>query len=342
MVIYIKEEVGRMYYGYNFTEEEISRAFNIPVGKVFGTNKYEKNSVKWYKLCYRNLKVSSIGGKRRQELYPNLSSEIMKLNNEKYPNLPKEAGLKGGVLALELKLGIHAMTHEERVEVGKKVQRLYPNLSNENVKKTNKTIEERRKDLKYDKWYRNTHKMGGKNAQKVLKRKKLDIYGMTKEELSKAGEKAGKKRQELYPNLSSEIMKKTNQKYPNLAREAGIISIKSQRKNKHYYYNDAPFDTNQERECGKTLHTTINLPLIEGDTCHFRVDGGEIDFRIPKQYVTNDYDVFLEYHPCEWFLEPRSYIEYCQQRRQLLDKNGFKNNKLIVVQNLDELKTINW
>jgi len=106
-----------------------------------------------------------------------------------------------------------------------------------------------------------------------------------------------------------------------------IKNLRNMRKNQPYWWMGVSFDSNEERQLA--IWQLLNWGVIpeEGVNCHIQVNGGELDFR-PFDWL------FMEYHP--WDRLGRSKEEYYQERRALLDKNGYKNCKLIIITLLDE------
>lgn len=76
----------------------------------------------------------------------------------------------------------------------------------------------------------------------------------------------------------------------------------------------------QERDCYYWLKYVLKM-----DAKKF----GRFDFIINNSIV-------LEYHPCNWFLEERTYKQYYKDRRKLLDKLGHNDLKLVVMTNLSD------
>ncbi len=131
----------------------------------------------------------------------------------------------------------------------------------------------------------------------------------------------------------SEAGKVFARKYPKKAREmrrkGALITLTSLRRNRPYYINNVPFDSNEERQAMIILCEKFNITPIEGINCHIRVNGGKIDFRPVKK-------LFIEYHP--WDKKGLTSEQYYDQRRKLLDENGFQDCELVVIESLDELE----
>lgn len=121
-------------------------------------------------------------------------------------------------------------------------------------------------------------------------------------------------------------------KYPDKAqerdRQGGLVSLATQRKNVPFWWYGVPFDSEEEKQAIIVLCEKFNIKPIKGVNCHVRVNGGEIDFR-PKE------DLFVEYHPYDW--NGLTHDQYYEQRRKLLDENGFQNCELIVAKSLKEV-----
>lgn len=75
----------------------------------------------------------------------------------------------------------------------------------------------------------------------------------------------------------------------------------------------------QERDCYDWVRKELKLKIRKF---------GRFDF------IIND-SVVLEYHPCNWYMEPRGRKQYYKDRRSLLDNMGHKDLKLVVTTGLD-------
>jgi len=57
--------------------------------------------------------------------------------------------------------------------------------------------------------------------------------------------------------------------------------------------------------------------------------------------INEKHDVFIEFHPLMSFHHPNDTLKfYYNERRKILDNNGYKQNKLYVIQIIEELKKI--
>lgn len=183
-----------------------------------------------------------------------------------------------------------------------------------------------------------TGRKGGHNAQKTLKKENKSFYNV--ENQRKNGKIGGKKVHELHPNQAKEFGKKHGHKgginsqkvlkEKNLGfynsntqsengKKGGLKSQKIQRQSSLYVFMKAHYDSDKEQEIAMDLFYQYNIKLKEGVTCHVQMKGGEIDFLVKK------YKCFIEQvHNC-------GYKTYYKKRRKLLDKNGYKNYKLIII-----------
>ena len=89
---------------------------------------------------------------------------------------------------------------------------------------------------------------------------------------------------------------------------------------KKCYYDNEFFPSLLERDCYIFLKS-LNVNIIHNFLNRF-------DFLINDKIV-------LEFHPCNTFLEKRSYKKYYNDRRKLLNEMGYTNLNLIVVTNLN-------
>jgi len=104
----------------------------------------------------------------------------------------------------------------------------------------------------------------------------------------------------------------------NMKAKAGLISVQKHRLKKPYFYNNIPFDSNQEREMAILISNKFKVILKENINCHIRVGNNE-------------------YHPWDRKYTP---LEYYNKRREILNKNGFQNSGLLLLKNLNELKLV--
>jgi len=111
----------------------------------------------------------------------------------------------------------------------------------------------------------------------------------------------------------------------------GLAAVRSRREKAPYYFMKVPFDSGDEREVAKSLNSEIEFIPVEGVNCHVRIGSIEIDFKPIEK-------AFLEYHP--WDHNGETNRGYYARRRKILDENGFKDCKLIVVKSFKELAKV--
>jgi len=302
--IKIREEIGKMYYDCGLTEEQISKALGIPVGVTI------KGSVK--------------GGKGYSFQKYSVKWYILCYNSIK-------GGKTGGTKGIEKRKQNPEKYHEEMVEAGKiggkKTQKLHPNIMLENREKTIKITPN---------YLSEAGKMG---AKKTLERNPDHMKYMNRRcnELQKlfklTNPEEYKKNMNLRLKKSNLTWKKKDPIGYHLHHSKNATKIlKILRQNKPYYFMGVPFDSKSEMKVAEWLNKNLGFIPQEGVNCHVRLDGGEVDFKLGE--------TFLEYHPCENFYHPETYEEYCTKRRNILDNNGFKDNKLIVIDNIEKLNKI--
>jgi len=133
---------------------------------------------------------------------------------------------------------------------------------------------------------------------------------------------------EKHPDQLSEMSKKAHAMYP-----LALLALESRRKKYPYKFMDCIFDSNDERHvCDRFVkHDLITKPE-EGKNVHFRVNTCHIDFFLQQK-------VFVEYHPpVRYGIKKNETIEsYYEERRKLLDENGFNDYPIIII---DSLKNV--
>lgn len=115
---------------------------------------------------------------------------------------------------------------------------------------------------------------------------------------------------------------------------AGIAGVRKNRKTCRFM--DVSFDSKKEMEVAIWLNKNLGFVPLERKNCHVVVSGKEIDFFL------KDKDLFIEYHPCGWILNPETKEEYYDERRKAIDNSKFFNCKVIVVETIEELKKLQY
>ncbi|MFH1359318.1 MAG: hypothetical protein ABIH37_05505 [archaeon] len=132
---------------------------------------------------------------------------------------------------------------------------------------------------------------------------------------------------EKNPNQLKEMSKIAHKKYP-----LALLALESRRKNYPYNFMSCYFDSDSERiVCKKLVEKGLIKKPIEKINVHFRIGRCHIDFFIKNK-------IFVEYHPIRKFgrvIETKK--GYYKKRRELLDKNGFKNYPLVLITGLREI-----
>lgn len=111
---------------------------------------------------------------------------------------------------------------------------------------------------------------------------------------------------------------------------AGIAGVRKNRRTCRFM--GVSFDSQGEMQTAIWLNKNFGFVPLERENCHVVVSGKEIDFFL------EDKKLFLEYHPCNWYLNPETLEEYCQERNKVLQHSKYFDNKLIVVESLEELE----
>lgn len=117
----------------------------------------------------------------------------------------------------------------------------------------------------------------------------------------------------------------------------GLNTVMKIRLNKPYYYNNIPHDSGEERKVSN-IFCNFGMDLVEGKTVHVRIGRKEFDWKSNglNKFGIED-DTFIEYHPWD---KNKTDKEYYEERRKVLDKNGYENNELIVVKSIKQLEDL--
>lgn len=100
--------------------------------------------------------------------------------------------------------------------------------------------------------------------------------------------------------------------------------------NRLNWFMGIPFASNEEKKVAKLLFKKLEIVPIPNINCHVRVGTKIIDFYF--------YGMFIEYHPMDTFFETRTNREdYYNDRRNFLDKSGYKKYPLIHLITLKEV-----
>lgn len=199
----------------------------------------------------------------------------------------------------------------------------HPTLAKENGQKAQITLKKKNHGFYNMKWQKQHHQ--------YLIENDLGIYS----DDSKNKVKQNQRKYKLGfhdPKIQSLGGKSAHIKHPNLAHRLGLISSSKIKQNSKYKWNNIGFLSKSELQCAKQI---LSEP-IDGINCHVTIGHNIIDF-CPRDSDVLFQNKFVEFHPCNNWLHPESYRQYYNQRRKILDDNGFKNKDLIVIQNIKEL-----
>ena len=196
----------------------------------------------------------------------------------------------------KLKKGIYGLTKEDHIR---------------NAKKANITNKKNKTSFCYDK---ELQSKAGKKSAIINKKNKTGIFNpkIIKKRLETC------KRLKLGSCYNSEIHNK-------ICKKGGLVSAKVRREKKPYYFHKIPFDSNFEKEIGMNITYQLKIKLKEGVNCHIRIGGKEFDFKIKR--------CIIEPHIINHFFNKyyKNDKDYYLKRRKILDKNGYKKYKLIVI-----------
>ena len=130
---------------------------------------------------------------------------------------------------------------------------------------------------------------------------------------------------EKHPNQLKEMAKKAHEMY-NLA----LMALESRRKNYPYEFMDCLFDSDSERRlCKLFVEHKLLIKPEEGKNIHFKINRCHVDF-----FIKNS--VFVEFHPPLQYGRKKGETvkSYYQEKRKILDENGYKDYPLIIIDRL--------
>jgi len=112
-----------------------------------------------------------------------------------------------------------------------------------------------------------------------------------------------------------------------------LLALESRRKNYPYEFMGCFFDSDSERRiCEIFVKYGLMDKPEEGKNVHLKINRHHVDFFIQNK-------VFVEFHPPLKYGRKRGETlkSYYEEKRRVLDENGYKNYPLIVI---DRLKNI--
>jgi len=160
---------------------------------------------------------------------------------------------------------------------------------------------------------------GGKAGAAICKRKKTGLYDSKIHYMGTSiGGKAGAvtcKKEKLGVFFNPKIKKE-------ICSLGGLSAQKTLRRNIRNLYCQANYyDSKAEIEIYLCLKAQFKYEPQDNKTLHVNVGNFEYDYLLNR--------IFIEYHP--WDLKFTS-LQYYNRRRKNLDKNGYKNYSLIVIE----------
>jgi len=121
-------------------------------------------------------------------------------------------------------------------------------------------------------------------------------------------------------------------------RKGGKITAEQFRHRRNIVWNKIHFGSHFELKVAKYLIETKFLnKIIEGKNFQVCVDSIWIDFLLIKYKTFLEPHNFVKYHKNMKVLTRK---EYHNWRRKILNKNGYKDYKVFVIENMNELKTV--
>lgn len=277
--------------------------------------------------------------------------------------LQKRHGRKAGVICRDRKIGIFGLSPERKKEIAIEAGKLGGKVTVERCKKNGTGIfsKESRKKLhiilkaKKVGFYnpetgRKAGKVGGPRAAITNKRNKTSA-AYSFEIQSKAGKqntinnkdkKLGYFSDESHRKGQETLRREQKSAFYNpktrfeICSLAGRAGYESRIKNTKYYWEDVGFMSKKEMEVAKLI---LTKPL-KNINCHVRIGGKYFDF-YPQQEDKLLQNSFVEFHCFKdgkeigpVYNSDMTYKEYFNSRRKVLDENGFKDVKLILLDSL--------
>jgi len=142
--------------------------------------------------------------------------------------------------------------------------------------------------------------------------------------------------QERHPNIiecAHKWQRENPEKVRQIMKETLPKIMKSNLKNKPYWFMGIPFDSNDEIKVVKYLNEKINYIPEYGVNYQYQVDTKFVDFYLPE------YNLFIEYHPIDW--RGLSDEEYRQERLEAINKTDH-DEQLWVIKKVDDLDNMLW
>lgn len=221
-----------------FSIEEIAKKLKLPLG-----TRYIKKSAKWYRYCI----VAKRNQRKAIEKNPNLYSKAGKIAQQKHPWLGVELGKKYGRIVGKKRM--NQLRKEGKVskyfsDAAKRLQKLNPNHSRNNMKKAHETM-----------------------------KREGTFYRHQKEAAMRCIEKN--------PNQLKDMAKRAHELYPDLALR-GIRSGRKNRP--YLFMDCRFDSKEEREFCMLLFKLGYMEIPIEGKNVHIKIGGCEIDFLIKGKY----------------------------------------------------------
>ncbi len=133
-----------------------------------------------------------------------------------------------------------------------------------------------------------------------------------------------------HPNQLKEMSKKAHEKY-----DLALLALESKRKNYPYKFMGCLFDSDSEKKlCEIFVKYGLLTKPKEGRNVHFKINRCHVDFFIKKK-------IFVEFHPPLKYGRKKGETvrSYYQEKRKILDENGYKGYPLVVIDRLRNLES---
>lgn len=131
------------------------------------------------------------------------------------------------------------------------------------------------------------------------------------------------------PTQLKDMSKKAHELYP-----LGLLALESRRKNYPFEFMECLFDSDSERRLCKIFveNGLIEKPE-EGKNIHYKIGKYHVDFFLNNQ-------IFVEFHPPADYgrTKGETVKSYYLYKRNVLDRNGYKNYPLIVIDRLRDIE----
>lgn len=249
-------------------------------------------------------RAGEIGGKMFHKLHPDIASQN---------------GKKGWLTNLKNKTAICGMSHEQHVQAGKKGGPIGGKMM----------VEYNRKHKLGPFFNEELHKrvcsLGGIKSNKLRRVNKTGFYGMSFEKRSNIGKKNWKKSNEINKRNKTGFYGMSHKQRSEIGKRSGPKTIKILRERRQWLkFGGISYDSKQEVLLSQKLEKKYSsFHPIQNVTVHRTVGHKEFDFLVRN--------TFIDYHALDI---SKSLQQYYDERRKILNENGFSNANYIVLTKL--------